>query len=97
MDIDVYRNKWWIMAGKKRIFSAGLVVFVVGSVLCGVAQSIYALILARLRPWSARCMINSWWWPRSSLCPPPNASDRFDQPSPYATITADRRPPTADR
>jgi MFS family permease len=40
MDIDVYRNKWWIMAGKKRIFTAGLVVFVVGSVLCGVAPSI---------------------------------------------------------
>jgi EmrB/QacA subfamily drug resistance transporter len=36
------------MAGKKRIFAAGLVVFVVGSVLCGLAPSIYALILARL-------------------------------------------------
>jgi EmrB/QacA subfamily drug resistance transporter len=36
------------MAGKKRIFAAGLVVFVSGSVLCGVAPSIYALILARL-------------------------------------------------
>ncbi len=107
MDIDIYRNKWWIMAavsltlfmgavdgtivnvalptlaaefnasfatvqwvvlafllglsvlllsvgrladmaGKRRIFATGLVVFVVGSVLCGVAPSIYALILARL-------------------------------------------------
>lgn len=36
------------MAGKKRIFTAGLVIFVIGSVLCGVAPSIYALILARL-------------------------------------------------
>jgi EmrB/QacA subfamily drug resistance transporter len=107
MDIDTYRNKWWIMvavsltlfmgavdgtivnvalptlaaefnanfatvqwvvlafllglsvlllsvgrladmAGKKRIFATGLLIFVIGSVLCGFAPSIYALIAARL-------------------------------------------------
>lgn len=36
------------MAGKKRIFTLGLVIFVIGSMLCGIAPSIYALIAARL-------------------------------------------------
>jgi EmrB/QacA subfamily drug resistance transporter len=36
------------MVGKKRIFSIGLVIFVVGSVLCGLSPTVYALIAARL-------------------------------------------------
>lgn len=36
------------MLGRKRIFLAGLVVFVLGSVLCGLANSLLTLILARL-------------------------------------------------
>lgn len=36
------------MMGKKRIFAAGLVLFVAGSVLCGLAPTVYALIGFRL-------------------------------------------------
>lgn len=37
-------GRWADMVGKKRIFTAGLVVFVLGSALCGLAASVYWLI-----------------------------------------------------
>jgi len=36
------------MVGRKRIFLSGLVIFVLGSALCGMAPSLWLLILARL-------------------------------------------------
>ena len=36
------------MIGKKRIFMTGMVIFVIGSALCGLSPSVYALIGARL-------------------------------------------------
>lgn len=35
------------MIGKKRVFTAGLIVFVIGSMLCGLASSVYLLIAFR--------------------------------------------------
>lgn len=50
-------GRWADMVGKKRIYSAGFIIFTLGSFLCGISPTIYLLIGARIFQASGAAMM----------------------------------------